>query len=126
MRYWMTRTAVALHKPDLAEALHKGFLSDIGAFKARDVLLAQKAQMLSVELALTSGKKTDALPALDSLIHDLFEREARGEAYIPLTDDAIALRLAATDKPATAEAIKAFRLAKGQRTLIFGGSDKVC
>src|SRR5208283_5895087 len=43
--YWMTRTAVALRKPDLAEALNKGFFSGIAAFKAQDVLLTQKAQM---------------------------------------------------------------------------------
>lgn len=124
--YWMTRTAVALRKSDLAGALSKGFLSGIGAFKAQDVLLAQKAQMLDAELALMNGKKADVLTALDRLIQDLFEREARGEAYIPLTDDAIALRLNATDMPATAVAIKSYRQANGQRTLVLGGSDKVC
>jgi tetratricopeptide (TPR) repeat protein len=124
--YWMTRTAVAQRKLDQAEALSKGFLSGIDGFKGQDVLLAQKAQMLEAELALTNGKKADALLALENLIQELFEREARGEAYIALTDDAIALLFAASDKPSTANAIKSYRQAKGQRTLVLGGSDKVC
>ena len=124
--YWMTRTAIAQRKLDQAEALSKGFLSGIGAFKGQDVLLTQKAQMLRAELTLTSGEKADALSALESLIQELFEREARGEAYIALTDDAIALLLSTSDKPSMANAIKSYRQAKGQRTLVFGGSDKVC
>jgi len=82
--------------------------------------------MLGAELALASGKKAHALAALESLIQELFEREARGEAYIALTDDAIALLLAGSDKPNTPNAIKSYRQAKGQRTLVFGGSDRVC
>ena len=124
--FWMARAALADRRTQTAEAHYQIARTGAQALEREPGLLSFQADLLQAELALDAGQRDAGKAALEKLIATLFDTEGKGDAYLALADDAIALLLLSESKPASFEAVTLYRQQRGQRTLVRGGRGPTC
>jgi len=124
--FWLARASIALNRLQEAEALYRNIRAGTPTFEQEVGTLTLQANLLEAELALAAGRVDAGRVTLENTISALFDIEARGDAYLPLADDAIMLLLRSEKKDASMGAVALYRQGRDQRTLVRFGNVSTC
>lgn len=125
-QFWLARASIPAKSPETATILSEAYRTAMQSFEKEAGILKLQGDFLEAERLLASGDRAAGRDMLDKLIAKLFEIENRGDAYIPLADDAIMRVLVLDGKPASAEAVTMYRQQNGQRTVVRAAASSAC